>query len=73
MNTNARPRLALFIRATTLSGITVYHPANKAAVDACDVLGRRAIPETVMPQLREHGFDPRLGNGEPIGRVDIEA
>lgn len=64
---------------------TVYHPANRLAVDLAGVAGCRAIPEERFPYIRALsktlGFSLTMQNGEPLpqkplphpSRVDVEA
>ena len=72
-NTDTIPvRPALFIPEHTADG-TFYHPANKVAIAACREVKRCVIPESVLPELRQRGYDLAEANGTPIGRVDVVA
>jgi hypothetical protein len=67
--------LALLIPETTQHG-TVYHPANRVAVQIAGVVGKRLIPEDRLPYIRALGFEVRLLNGQLLRQhepVDIEA
>ena len=49
----------------------LYHPANKEAISACAVLSRMKLRDSDMPWMRSNGYDPRLTNGQEIGKIDI--
>ena len=63
--------VALFIPESTVYG-TVYHPANKVAVDLAGVAGTRRIPEERLPYIRALGFEVSETNGQPLPHPNVK-
>lgn len=59
--------------ATFTRGFGHYYPANKDAIAACAILSKMVLSPDDMVTIRSKGYETRMINGEPIGRVDIKA
>ena len=48
-----------------------YWPANKEAIAACAILSKMVLSADDMLAVKSKGYDARLQNGEPIGKLDV--